>query len=64
MLTWDYMVRYREAYENEMEYFIDMMTEGKPSPTKRNEILGTMKVIDAILLSMKEKRVVNIQEVL
>ena len=44
MLTWDYMVRYREAYENEMEYFIDMMTEGKPSPTKRNEILGTMKV--------------------
>lgn len=59
------MVKYREAYENEMQYFIELMENKElKSITKRNEILSTMKTVEAILLSMKERRVVKIEEVM
>ena len=33
---WDYMVKYREAYENEMKYFIQLMENKQlKSITKR-----------------------------
>ena len=63
--TWDYMVKYREAYENEMQYLIELMENKElKSITKSNEILSTMKTVEAILLSMKERRVVKIEEVM
>ncbi len=44
-----------------MEYFVSMMEEGKPTLTKGKEILSTMKIVDAILLSLKKGRMVRIE---
>ncbi len=58
-----FMTRYTEAYANEITAFIDALAGGKPAEPNGQDGLVSLRIAEAALLSVKEKRLEAISEI-